>query len=400
MRAARVRDALKQIEVHRLQRLRDGGHIMMRSLVEDALARESTMDAGSGSETAAFQDQRVDQELEEILRGLKTNIKIIGVGGAGTNTISRVYDEGIVGAEIFAANTDAQHLLALRVPHKILLGRRVTRGLGAGALPQVGEEAAREAEDDLKKILADTHICFVTCGLGGGTGTGGAPVVARMAKEMGALTISIVTLPFGGEGRMRMENAEWGLDRLRDASDTVIVIPNDKLLDLVPRLSLNAAFKVTDEVLMRSIKGLTEVITRPGLVNLDFNDVKTIMKGAGVAMMGLGESDAPGDDRITEAIDQAINSPLLEVDISEANGVLVNVIGGTDMTISEAERAAEEIQSRVGQNARIIWGAAVDPTLDRTVKIMLVATGVKSKQILGKQGERRLKGIGEVELVR
>lgn len=400
MRAARVRDALKQLEVHRLQRLRDGGNIMMRSLVEDALARESTVDASSGAGTDAFQDQRVDQELEEILRGLKTNIKIIGVGGAGTNTISRVYDEGIVGAEIFAANTDAQHLLALRVPHKILLGRRVTRGLGAGALPQVGEEAAREAEDDLKKILADTHICFVTCGLGGGTGTGGAPVVARMAKEMGALTISIVTLPFGGEGRMRMENAEWGLEKLRDASDTVIVIPNDKLLDLVPRLSLNAAFKVTDEVLMRSIKGLTEVITRPGLVNLDFNDVKTIMKGAGVAMMGLGESDAPGDDRITEALDQAINSPLLEVDISEANGVLVNVIGGTDMTISEAERAAEEIQARVGQNARIIWGAAVDPTLDRTVKIMLVATGVKSKQILGKQGERRLKGIGEVELVR
>jgi len=400
MRAARARDALKQIEVHRLQRLRDGGYIMMRSLVEDALARESTVDASSGSGTAAFQDQRVDQELEEILRGLKTNIKIIGVGGAGTNTISRVYDEGIVGAETFAANTDAQHLLVLRVPHKILLGRRVTRGLGAGSLPQVGEEAAREAEDDLKKVLADTHICFVTCGLGGGTGTGGAPVVARMAKEMGALTISIATLPFGGEGRMRMENAEWGLERLRDASDTVIVIPNDKLLDLVPRLSLNAAFKVTDEVLMRAIKGLTEVITRPGLVNLDFNDVKTIMKGAGVAMMGLGESDAPGDERIQEAIDQAINSPLLEVDISEANGVLVNVIGGTDMTISEAERAAEEIQARVGQNARIIWGAAVDPALDKTVKVMLVATGVKSKQILGKQGERQLKGMGEVELVR
>ena len=372
---------------------------MMRSLVEDALAREPTLDAGPGSDAGVFQDQRVDAELEQILRGLKTNIKIIGVGGAGTNTTARIFDEGIVGAEVYAANTDAQHLLVLRVPHKILLGRRVTRGLGAGALPQVGEEAAREAEDDLKKVLADTHICFVTCGLGGGTGTGGAPVVARMAKEMGALTISIATVPFRGEGRMRMENAEWGLDRLRDASDTVIVIPNDKLLDLVPRLSINAAFKVADEVLMRSIKGLTEVITRPGLVNLDFNDVKTVMKGAGVAMMGLGESDAPGEERIQEAIDQAINSPLLEVDISEANGVLVDVIGGTDMTIAEAERAAEEIQTRVGQNARIIWGAAVDPALDKTVKVMLVATGVKSKQILGKGNDRRFKGADDLEVV-
>ncbi len=373
---------------------------MMRSLVEDALAREPT--AGAAASEAAFmtQDQRVDAELESILRNLRTNIKIIGVGGGGTNTIQRIYDEGIIGAELYAANTDAQHLLQLHAPHKILLGRRVTRGLGAGALPQIGEEAAREAEDELKKLLADTHICFVTCGLGGGTGTGGAAVVARTAKELGALTIAVATLPFRGEGKMRMENAEWGLERLRDSADTVIIIPNDKLLEVVPRLSLNAAFKVADEVLMRAIKGLTEVITRPGLVNLDFNDVKTIMKGAGVAMIGLGESDAPGDERIQEAIDMALNSPMLEVDIGEANGVLIDVIGGTDMTISEAEKAAEEIQSRVGQNARIIWGAAVDPAMDKTVRVMIVATGVKSRQILGKPGERKFKGVGEVDLVR
>ncbi len=373
---------------------------MMRSLVEDAIARESGPGTGITEAGMLDQDQRVDAELEQILRSLKTNIKIIGVGGGGTNTVARIHDEGIIGAELYAANTDAQHLLVLRVPHKILLGRRVTRGLGAGALPQIGEEAAREAEDELKKILADTHICFITCGLGGGTGTGAASVVARMAKEMGALTIAVATLPFKGEGKMRMENAEWGLDKLRDSADTVIVIPNDKLLEVVPRLSLNAAFKVADEVLMRSIKGLTEVITRPGLVNLDFNDVKTIMKGAGVAMIGLGESDAPGDDRIMEAIEQAINSPLLDVDISEANGVLIDVIGGTDMTISEAQRAAEEIQARVGPNARIIWGAAVDPALDKTIRVMIVATGVKSSQILGKQAEKRYKGIGEVDLVR
>jgi len=374
---------------------------MMRSLVEDALAREETTGATMAQQAALGADARVDAELEQILRGLKTNIKIIGVGGGGSNTIARIYDEGIVGAELFAANTDAQHLLMTRSPHKILLGRRVTRGLGAGALPQVGEEAAREAEEELKKILVGTVICFVTCGLGGGTGTGGAAVVARLAKEMGALTIAVVTLPFRGEGKMRMENAEWGLERLRDAADTVVVIPNDKLLEIVPRLSLNAAFKVADEILMRSIKGLTEVVTRPGLVNLDINDVKTIMKGAGVAMIGLGESDAPGDDRIQEAIEQAVNSPLLEVDISEANGVLIDVIGGTDMTISEAEQAAREIQSRVGQNARIIWGAAIDPAMDGAIRVMLVVTGVKSKQILGKPtAEKRFRGVGEVDLVR
>jgi len=375
---------------------------MMRSLVEDALAREETQAASMAqAPTGVGGDTRVDVELEQILKSLKTNIKIIGVGGGGTNTVARIYDEGIVGAELYAANTDAQHLLTLHAPHKILLGRRVTRGLGAGALPQIGEEAAREAEEELKKILVDTHICFVTCGLGGGTGTGGAAVVSRLAKEMGALTIAVATLPFKGEGKMRMENAEWGLERLRDSADTVIVIPNDKLLEVVPRLSLNAAFKVADEVLMRSIKGLTEVITRPGLVNLDFNDVKTIMKGAGVAMIGLGESDAPGDERIQEAIDQALNSPLLEVDISEANGVLVDVIGGTDMTISEAEKAAEEIQARVGPNARIIWGAAIDPAMDKTIRVMLVATGVKSKQILGKpSADKRFRGVGEVDLVR
>src|SRR6266581_3466924 len=199
----------------------------MNSMLEDVLAREGS--------APAFEDSRVDAELEEMLSKMRTNIKIIGLGGGGCNTISRVYSEGIVGAELFACNTDAQHLLHIASPKKVLLGRRITKGLGAGALPQIGEE--------------------------------------------GALTIAVVTLPFRGEGKLRMESAEWGLERLRDAADTVITIPNDKLLDLVPRQSLNLAFKFADEVLMRSIKGLTEIITKPGLVNLDFNDVKTIMKG-------------------------------------------------------------------------------------------------------------------------
>jgi len=219
-----------------------------------------------------------DAELIDILQKLRTNITIVGIGGGGCNTIARICEEGVAGVNLYAANTDAQHLLTLKSPNKILLGRRSTRGLGAGALPQVGEEAAHEADEEIRKALTGANMVFVTAGMGGGTGTGGAAVVAEIAKEIGALTVAITTIPFRGEGRLRMENAEWGLERLRNIADTVIVIPNDRLLKLVPRMSLNSAFKVADEVLMRAIKGITELITKPGLVNLDFNDVKTIMK--------------------------------------------------------------------------------------------------------------------------
>ena len=365
----------------------------MKSLVEEALARESATPGPSfGSSVAPVrsnvqQVSSADAELLDLLQKLKTNIKIIGCGGGGSNTINRIAMEGIVGAELYAANTDAQHLLAVRSPHKILLGRRSTRGLGAGALPKIGEESAMEAEEDLRKALIDANIVFVTAGMGGGTGTGSAPYIAKIAKDIGALTIAVTTLPFRGEGKMRMENAEWGLERLRNAADTVIVIPNDKLLELCPRLSINAAFKVADEVLMRAIKGITELITKPGLVNLDFNDVKTIMKGAGVAMIGLGESNGQTDDRAMEAIEDALNSPLLDVDIGSATGVLVNVVGGADMTIEEAQKVAEVLQSKVQPTARIIWGAAIDPTLEHKIRVMVVITGVKSKQILGRSRE-------------
>ena len=376
----------------------------MRSLVEEALAREGSVTAPRGpapsARTAFEQSSDVDADLLEILQKLRTNVKIIGCGGGGCNTVDRIAQEGIVGADLYAANTDAQHLLAVRAKHKILLGRRSTRGLGAGALPQVGEEAAREAEDDIRKILNGSDIVFVTAGMGGGTGTGSAPYVAKLAKDMGALTVAVTTLPFRGEGNLRRENAEGGLERLRDAADTVIVIPNDKLLDICPRLGINAAFKVADEVLMRSIKGITELITKPGLVNLDFNDVKTIMKGAGVAMIGLGESGNDTDDRASDAINDALNSPLLDVDITGATGVLVNVVGGGDMTISEAEKVAEIIRSRVSPNARIIWGAAVDPALQHKIRVMVVITGVSSKQILGRQrGNARLED-SEVDVIR
>ncbi len=349
----------------------------MATVLDEGPARDAT----GGERT----DSRADAELEEMLRKMHTTIKIIGLGGGGSNTISRIVEEGIAGADLYAANTDAQHLLSIHAPHKILLGRRTTRGLGAGALPQIGEEAARESEDELKAALEGADMVFLTCGLGGGTGTGSSPLVAHLAKDLGALTVGVVTLPFRGEGRLRMETAEWGLERLREMSDTVITIPNDKLLDLVPRMQLNLAFKYADALLTKAIKGITDLITKPGLVNLDFNDIKTIMRGGSVAMIGMGESQAVGDERALEAIHEAVNSPLLEVDVSQAHGVLVNVIGGTDMTIAEAERCAEVVQQKVAADARIIWGATVDPALQHTLRVMLVATGVRSPQIHGRR---------------
>ena len=363
----------------------------MKSFINDAISRASMQATDPSqipeSESGGRQFSAEDQLLLEVLESLRTNIKIIGCGGGGTNTIDRLSEVGVTGAEVYAANTDAQHLLAVHSPNKLLLGRRITRGLGAGALPRVGEDAAREAELELRGALDRSDIVFVTAGMGGGTGTGSAPYVAKLAKDMGALTVAVVTYPFKAEGNIRSEKAEWGVERLRESADTVIVIPNDKLLEICPRLAINEAFKVADEVLVRAIKGITELITKPGLVNLDFNDVKTIMKGAGVAMIGLGESDS-NKNRVEEAIDAAINSPLIDVDISEATGVLVNITGGNNMSISEAERVASVIQSRVSPNARIIWGAAVDPELGDAVRVMVVITGVKSNNILGPDRNR------------
>ena len=350
----------------------------MKSIVKEVLSR--TPEADETPEVMGYTSQ--DTELERILTGLKTNIKILGLGGAGCNTIDRLVDAGIMGAELYACNTDAQHLLTVRSPHKLLLGRRTTQGLGAGAIPQVGEVAAKESGEEIKNFLSGSDMVFITCGLGGGTGTGSAHVVASIAKEMGALTIAICTMPFRAEGVVRAQNADYGLEKLRTFADTVITIPNDRLLDLVPRLPLIAAFKMADEVLLHAIKGITEVITRPGLVNLDFNDFKTIMKGGGVAMIGLGESDS--EDRATDAIMKAINSPMLDVDIAGASGALVNVVGGNDMTVTEAERVAEIVHDKINPNAKIIWGAAVDPSLEHTIRVMLLVTGVKSKQMYGR----------------
>ena len=276
----------------------------------------------------------------------------------------------------------------INADRRFLIGRRTTRGLGAGSLPIIGEEAAQEDIDEIRAAVDGADMVFVTCGLGGGTGTGASPVVAEAAREAGALTISIVTIPFSAEGSIRMQNAEAGLARLREVSDTVIVVPNDRLLDVVPNLPLQAAFKVADEVLMRSVKGITELITRPGLINLDFADVRTVMTNGGVAMIGMGEAD--GEEKARDSVMKALRSPLLDVDVSGATSALVNVVGGPDMTITDAETVVDEVYQKINPDARIIWGAQIDQNLEHTIRTMLVVTGVSSPQILGKETGRRI----------
>lgn len=369
----------------------------MKSIIDEALNRAElegrTAPPGAMENDDDLEDRRVrtrakenDDDLAAVLEQLTTVIRVVGCGGGGSNTIERLAETGIEGAELFAMNTDAQHLLHISADRRVLIGRRTTRGLGAGSLPSIGEEAARESIDEIRAAVEGADMVFITCGLGGGTGTGAAPVVAEVAREMGALTISVVTLPFAAEGAIRMANADVGLKRLRDVSDTVIVVPNDRLLEVVPDLPLQAAFKVADEVLMRSVKGITELITRPGLINLDFADVRTIMSNGGVAMIGLGE--AQGEMKSKDSVIKALRSPLLDVDISGATSALVNVVGGPNMTISDAETVVEEVYERINPEARIIWGAQIDPNLENGIRTMLVVTGVSSPQILGREDSK------------
>lgn len=331
----------------------------------------------------------VDAELEELLSKQKATIKVIGTGGGGNNTINRMTEVGIVGAETIAVNTDAQDLLYTTADRKILIGRDLTHGLGAGSDPKIGEQAAKESEHEVKEALKDSDMVFITCGLGGGTGTGSAPIIADIAKKQGALTVAIVTLPFSMEGNRRFENAMMGLERLEQVVDTLIVIPNDKLLELAPDLPLHTAFKVADEILTNSVKGLAELVTKAGLINLDFADVRAIMEGAGVALIGVGESDT--ENRAVEAVEKAINNPLLDVDISGAGGALINVSGGPDMTLEEARRVVETVSQKLSEDAKIIWGAQIYEDLTKTIRAMLIVTGVKSAQIRGP--ERAARGV-------
>ncbi len=341
-----------------------------------------------GATRAGPSGQMSDEELASVVEELETKITVVGCGGAGGNTVTRMTEEGIHGAKLVAANTDAQHLAdEVQADSKILIGRERTGGRGAGSVPKIGEEAARENISDIRASISGSDMVFVTAGLGGGTGTGAAPIVAQVAQDEGALTISIVTIPFTAEGERRRANADAGLERLRSVSDTVIVVPNDRLLDYAPSMPLQDAFKICDRVLMRSVKGMTELITKPGLVNVDFADVRTIMENGGVAMIGLGESEE--DKKAQESIRSALRSPLLDVEFDGANSALVNVVGGPDMSIDEAEGVVEEIYDRIDPDARIIWGASVNESFQGKMETMIVVTGVESPQIYGQDGSGR-----------
>ncbi len=289
-----------------------------------------------------FKSSDTDEDLRKLLEARKADIKVIGIGGAGNNTISRMMQVGIVGADILAMNTDAQDLLYTDADGKVLIGKELTRGLGAGADPHIGSESAKESKNEIKDSLSGADMVFITCGLGGGTGTGAAPVVADVAKKLGALVVGIVTLPFTMEGKQRMDNAKSGLEELENSVDTLIVVPNDKLLEIVPDVSIVTAFKVSDEILVNAVKGITELVTKPGLVNLDFADIKAVMGTGGMAMIGMGESDT--ENRSLEAVEKALNNPLLDIEIDGANGALVNVAGGADITIRECQEIVEAVR--------------------------------------------------------
>ncbi len=343
-----------------------------------------------------MQNNSVDEELEEFISHHRASIKVFGCGGGGNNTVTRISEIGVIGAETIALNTDAQDLLYTTADMKILLGKQLTQGLGAGADPKVGEQAAKEAESEIKAAMQGADMVFVTCGLGGGTGTGSAPIVADIAKKTGALVVAIVTLPFSMEGNRRYENALIGLERLEGIVDTLIVIPNDKLLELAPDLPLQTAFKVSDEILTNAVKGITELVTKTGLINLDFADIKAVMAGGGVALIGVGESDT--DNRATEAVEKALANPLLDVDITGATGALINVVGGPDMTLEEARRVVEVVSDKLDEDAKVIWGAQIYDDLAKTIRTLLIVTGVKSAQIFGRPKARKMASEIESEL--
>jgi cell division protein FtsZ len=301
-------------------------------------------------------------------------IKVVGIGGGGVNAINRMIDVGLKGVEFIAINTDAQHLLMSDADVKLDIGRKSTRGLGAGAAPEKGREAALDHIDEIEEILRGADMVFVTAGEGGGTGTGGAPVVAKIAREIGALTIGVVTKPFSFEGKIRTAQAEEGIEALRSEVDTLIVIPNYRLLAISDR-SITAvdAFKSADQVLLSGVQGITEIITQPGLINLDFADVKTVMTGAGSALMGIGS--ARGDNRAIRAAELAISSPLLEASIDGAMGVLLSVAGGSDLGLFEINEACELVQSAAHPNAKIIFGTTIDDALGDEVRITVIAAG-------------------------
>lgn len=306
-------------------------------------------------------------------------IKVIGVGGGGNNAVNRMVECGVRGVDFIALNTDRQSLYASRAEVKLQLGEKITKGLGAGANPEIGQKSAEENRNDILESIKGADMIFITAGMGGGTGTGAAPVVAEIAKELGILTVGVVTKPFTFEGKKRLVQAEKGVEELKSKVDTLVTIPNDRLLQIADKKTTMAdAFMMADEVLKQGIQGISDLISVPNLINLDFADVKTIMYGKGIAHMGIGQ--ASGDNRATEAAKQAIKSPLLETSIEGAKSVLLNITGGADLGIFEVNEAADLIRQAVDQDANIIFGAGIDDSLQDEIKITVIATGFEEKQ--------------------
>ncbi len=351
------------------------------------LLEEVLKSSGGKRETPGKKSKKIpksattDEELAELLESVNARILVVGVGGAGNNAITRLMEVGVEGAETLAANTDAQDLYFCNSHHKLLLGRETCGGLGAGNNPDIGEAAAIEAYDDIKDAVVG-DLVFITAGMGGGTGTGAAAHIAKAAKENGALTVAIVCLPFEVEGATRKKNATRGLNALMEHVDTLIAIPNEKLLEIAPDLSLPEAFMVADEVLVRAVKGIAELISKPGLVNLDFADVRTTMKNGGVSIIALGE--ASGENRAEEAVINALRNPLIDVSIENARNILVNVSGNADLQLSEAKRVIEIVTEQVNPGAEIIYGALIVPELDDRLRVTIIASGVNSPYVFDK----------------
>ncbi len=342
-----------------------------------------------------------DEDILRFIENAKPKIYVVGTGGSGSNTISRLSELGVDGATLIAMNTDAPHLIKTRAERKLLLGKKATKGLGAGSDIKVGEEAAIESKDEIRHMLGDANLVLVTCGLGGGTGTGSVATITHEAREAGAISVAIVTLPFSSEGRTRMRNALEGLNRLKKVADTVIVIHNDKLLSVAPDLPLNMAFRVSDEILANATKGIVEMVTKPGMVNIDFADLKMVLKDSGYAVIGSGEGMATKlvPNRALVALENAIKSPMLDVALDNGKKALINIVGGESLTLREAEAVFQELSSRISPDALLKWGARIDTDMQKDVlKVMIVVSGVDFKEYSEKNIEKEIKDMKDFDL--
>lgn len=333
---------------------------------------------------AAIQHGTLEKRLyDEFSDSDQLKIVVLGSGGAGNNSIARLNHIGVEGAQLIAVNTDKQDLSKLDGNiTKILIGAKLMRGLGAGGFPELGAKAAEASHHELAELLSGTHLMFLVAGMGGGTGTGSAPIIAEIAKEAGAIVIAVVTFPFNLE-RARLDKARDGIDKLRKVADTVIIIDNNKLVEYVPNLPLDKAFSVADEIVARAVKGITETIMEPSLINLDFADIKAVMGGGRVAVISVGDADGP--DRVEQAVKNTLAHPLLDVEYEGATGALIHITGGTDMTLGEANSVGEKVTSQIDPQASVTWGARVNPNLNDKIEVIAIITGVKSPNILGSQ---------------